>query len=206
MRKASYLIFDKLLQWLANNCLKSAISRLGLYDPHRAQGLVNVFGCRIPGWSAAMPVAVSCKRGRSGAFTQRPAPKTKSRLARSVVASNQVLATLSQSSGGSLYWFGRHGTRSPICRVIVVFDRLESVKVASDGVRWSPGLRGRQPRGPSKHDEYWRPRPESNRGARICSPLRNHSATRPTRAAGINVPVHRARIFGRLLVRFGGRR
>ena len=27
----------------------------------------------------------------------------------------------------------------------------------------------------------WRPRPESNRGARICSPLRNHSATRPQR-------------------------
>lgn len=27
--------------------------------------------------------------------------------------------------------------------------------------------------------ENWRPRPESNRGARICSPLRNHSATRP---------------------------
>ncbi len=27
---------------------------------------------------------------------------------------------------------------------------------------------------------YWRPRPESNRGARICSPLRNHSATRPS--------------------------
>ena len=27
----------------------------------------------------------------------------------------------------------------------------------------------------------WRPRPESNRGARICSPLRNHSATRPSR-------------------------
>ena len=26
----------------------------------------------------------------------------------------------------------------------------------------------------------WRPRPESNRGARICSPLRNHSATRPS--------------------------
>ena len=28
----------------------------------------------------------------------------------------------------------------------------------------------------------WRPRPESNRGARICSPLRNHSATRPHRS------------------------
>ena len=28
----------------------------------------------------------------------------------------------------------------------------------------------------------WRPRPESNRGARICSPLRNHSATRPSGA------------------------
>lgn len=27
--------------------------------------------------------------------------------------------------------------------------------------------------------ENWRPRPESNRGTRICSPLRNHSATRP---------------------------
>src|SRR6185436_11424167 len=31
----------------------------------------------------------------------------------------------------------------------------------------------------------WRPRPESNRGARICSPLRSHSATRPTRLADI---------------------
>ncbi len=29
-------------------------------------------------------------------------------------------------------------------------------------------------------EEEWRPRPESNRGARICSPLRNHSATRPS--------------------------
>src|SRR4249919_3346565 len=29
----------------------------------------------------------------------------------------------------------------------------------------------------------WRPRPESNRGARICSPLRNHSATWPIRPA-----------------------
>ena len=27
--------------------------------------------------------------------------------------------------------------------------------------------------------KLWRPRPESNRGARICSPLRNHSATWP---------------------------
>ena len=27
--------------------------------------------------------------------------------------------------------------------------------------------------------ERWRPRPESNRGARICSPLRHHSATWP---------------------------
>ncbi len=30
-----------------------------------------------------------------------------------------------------------------------------------------------------KKGRYWRPRPESNRGARICSPLRSHSATRP---------------------------
>jgi hypothetical protein len=30
----------------------------------------------------------------------------------------------------------------------------------------------------------WRPRPESNRGARICSPLRSHSATRPAMKPG----------------------
>jgi hypothetical protein len=37
-------------------------------------------------------------------------------------------------------------------------------------------------RSPAEKEEKgneWRPRPESNRGARICSPLRNHSATRP---------------------------
>ncbi len=34
---------------------------------------------------------------------------------------------------------------------------------------------------PSRNSRRWRPRPESNRGARICSPLRNHSATRPRR-------------------------
>jgi hypothetical protein len=28
--------------------------------------------------------------------------------------------------------------------------------------------------------ERWRPGPESNRGARICSPLRHHSATGPS--------------------------
>jgi hypothetical protein len=28
-------------------------------------------------------------------------------------------------------------------------------------------------------ENVWRPRPELNRGARICSPLRHHSATRP---------------------------
>jgi hypothetical protein len=38
------------------------------------------------------------------------------------------------------------------------------------------------PRRPSKSLILWRPRPESNRGARICSPLRSHSATRPTEA------------------------
>ncbi len=27
--------------------------------------------------------------------------------------------------------------------------------------------------------KQWRPRPESNRGARICNPLRHHSATGP---------------------------
>ena len=28
-------------------------------------------------------------------------------------------------------------------------------------------------------EKVWRPRPDSNRGTRICSPLRNHSATGP---------------------------
>src|SRR5262245_48725396 len=32
---------------------------------------------------------------------------------------------------------------------------------------------------PTIRAKYWRPRPESNRGARICSPLRHHSATWP---------------------------
>ena len=43
--------------------------------------------------------------------------------------------------------------------------------------RRRPGLKpvGRR----TARSEKWRPRPESNRGARICSPLRNHSATRP---------------------------
>ena len=30
-----------------------------------------------------------------------------------------------------------------------------------------------------KSDDGWRPEPESNRRARICSPLRNHSAIGP---------------------------
>ena len=32
--------------------------------------------------------------------------------------------------------------------------------------------------------EIWRPGRESNSGARICNPLRNHSATRPSLAGG----------------------
>src|SRR5262245_19303395 len=30
----------------------------------------------------------------------------------------------------------------------------------------------------------WRPRPESNRGKRICSPVHHHSATRPFEGGG----------------------
>jgi hypothetical protein len=41
-------------------------------------------------------------------------------------------------------------------------------------------IRGKQA-SPRENSRRWRPRPESNRGARICSPLRNHSATRPRR-------------------------
>ena len=39
--------------------------------------------------------------------------------------------------------------------------------------------------------DLWRPDPESNRGARICNPLRHHSAIGPER--------------GRELLRFGGK-
>ncbi len=35
-----------------------------------------------------------------------------------------------------------------------------------------------------RKQETWRPRPESNRGIRICSPLRHHSATRPSSPSG----------------------
>ena len=36
---------------------------------------------------------------------------------------------------------------------------------------------------------FWRPRPESNRGARICSPLRNHSAMTPCLVGGPACPI-----------------
>ena len=41
----------------------------------------------------------------------------------------------------------------------------------------------------SRAQSAWRPRPESNRGARICSPLRNHSATRPSAGRRCGEPV-----------------
>ena len=58
----------------------------------------------------------------------------------------------------------------------------------------------------------WRPRPESNRGARICSPLRDHSATRPrdicTRAASVGWLLKRiappGKLLARLIAREGG--
>ena len=36
-------------------------------------------------------------------------------------------------------------------------------------------------------DKTWRPRPESNRGTRICNPLRHHSATWPLVKDGVFV-------------------
>jgi hypothetical protein len=42
------------------------------------------------------------------------------------------------------------------------------------------GLRDRLIGFVSLVDVNWRPRPESNRGARICNPLRHHSATWPS--------------------------
>jgi hypothetical protein len=62
---------------------------------------------------------------------------------------------------------------------------------AGAGLSWCAGNDGtaRESSAKAPHQEArqkrmmrgneWRPRPESNRGARICSPLRNHSATRP---------------------------
>ena len=46
---------------------------------------------------------------------------------------------------------------------------------------WRPGRGGKCPgfARRSVSEGGWRPRPESNRRARICSPLRNHSATWP---------------------------
>ena len=57
-------------------------------------------------------------------------------------------------------------------------DRKENGEGAPNGT----ALRRKIPRGRRSSDvaiERWRPRPESNRGARICSPLRHHSATWP---------------------------
>ena len=49
-----------------------------------------------------------------------------------------------------------------------------------------PGVRIRTPAFESGHPDRsgWRPEPESNRRARICSPLRNHSAIGPKRKRG----------------------
>ncbi len=43
--------------------------------------------------------------------------------------------------------------------------------------KWTPGVQSRT--GRRAHGCKWRPEPESNRRARICSPLRNHSAIGP---------------------------
>ncbi len=48
-------------------------------------------------------------------------------------------------------------------------------RFADLGTTWSSPPKGLS----DTRETVWRPRPESNRGARICSPLRNHSATRP---------------------------
>ena len=39
----------------------------------------------------------------------------------------------------------------------------------------------------------WRPRPELNRGKRFCRPLRNHSATWPSKASPATPPAHARR-------------
>ena len=46
------------------------------------------------------------------------------------------------------------------------------------------------------HSNWWRPRPESNRGARICSPLRHHSATWPKVRKSKDLRVSRVRTYG----------
>jgi hypothetical protein len=48
--------------------------------------------------------------------------------------------------------------------------------------RFDPNASGRASVNALKSGGIWRPRPESNRGRRICSPLRDHSATRPCRS------------------------
>ncbi len=72
-------------------------------------------------------------------------------------------------------------------RLIWPIPELSSGKSIRHG-RLAPGNVRRAPRAtpPAKRQTAaascdWRPRPESNRGARICSPLRHHSATWPLR-------------------------
>ncbi len=68
-----------------------------------------------------------------------------------------------------------------------VFSHIEEITCPSSishqsvqQVMLATHQRGKRKRYPEvTRRRFWRPRPELNRGTRICSPLRHHSATRP---------------------------
>ncbi len=76
-------------------------------------------------------------------------------------------------------------------------ERLAKTAKCRDGViclcsiLQVPLARVRSNRSTGRHKcRAWRPRPESNRDGRICSPLRNHSATRPLPQRAARVPAY----------------
>ena len=101
--------------------------------------------------------------------------------------------------GCSGFRHGRHlafGTRLAALRPMRTVDSSTSLERLAGALARrvrsrTASVRTRTPSGTKpKYDAKWRPEPESNRRARICSPLRNHSAIGPN---GRKLPIFQER-------------
>ena len=108
-----------------------------------------------------------CRDRRSG----RASGATKASRGVSRNAANRSRSLTSQMRSWPLTIFSRCAAAIP-CRQ----SRQQPFAIAPPRLRMAT-----PPADAAEVNFEWRPRPESNRGARICSPLRSHSATRPCR-------------------------
>ncbi len=84
---------------------------------------------------------------------------------------DRVRAEGGESTSGSV------GAPRHICRAAM--PHRANVRTARHGASARAARQAPTVEGERCWKRRWRPRPESNRGARICNPLRHHSATRP---------------------------